>query len=83
MVAYALFGLALWHAFDALLNAPGTAAAKRAIVVAGLVLCQAGIGIATLLTVVHLHVALTHQAFAMIVLAMAAVHARRMADVKA
>ena len=82
MVAYALFALALWHAFDVVRNAPGTAAAKRAIVVAGLVLCQAGIGIATLLTVVHLHVALTHQAFAMIVLAMAAVHARRMVDVR-
>lgn len=83
MTAYALFALALFHAFDALRNAAGTAAAKRAIVVAGLVLCQAGIGILTLVLVVPLHAALTHQGFAMVVLAMAVVHARRMAEVKA
>ncbi len=80
MTAYALFALALWHAFDALRNAAGTAAAKRAIVVAGLVACQAVIGIVTLVLVVPLHVALTHQGFAMVVLAMAVVHARRMSE---
>ncbi len=83
MTAYALFALALWHAFDALRNAPRTSAAKRAIVVAGLVACQAVIGIVTLVYVVPLHAALTHQGFAMVVLAMAVVHARRMAEVKA
>jgi cytochrome c oxidase assembly protein subunit 15 len=83
MMAYALFALALWHAFDALRNASGTAAAKRAVVVAGLVACQAVIGIVTLVYVVPLHAALTHQGFAMVVLGMAAVHARRMVEVKA
>jgi cytochrome c oxidase assembly protein subunit 15 len=83
MTAYALFALALWHAFDALRNAGGTSAAKRAVVVAGLVACQAIIGIVTLVYVVPLHAALTHQGFAMVVLAMAVVHARRMAEVKA
>ena len=82
MMAYALFALALWHAFDALRNASGTAAAKRAVVVAGLVACQAVIGIVTLVYVVPLHAALTHQGFAMVVLGMAAVHARRMVEVK-
>jgi cytochrome c oxidase assembly protein subunit 15 len=83
MMAYALFALALWHAVDALRNASGTAAAKRAVVVAGLVACQVVIGIVTLVYVVPLHAALTHQGFAMVVLGMAAVHARRMVEVKA
>ncbi|MCB1524017.1 MAG: COX15/CtaA family protein, partial [Rhodoblastus sp.] len=41
-----------------------------------LVLCQVGLGIATLLYSVPLPVALAHQAFAMIVLGMVIVNAR-------
>lgn len=78
MTAYALLAVALWHAVDALRSAPGTAASRRALALAGLVACQAAIGIATLLLVVPIGVALLHQGFAMIVLIMAAAHGRRL-----
>ena len=77
MTAYALLALALWHALDARRAAAGSGAARRAVVVAGLVCAQAALGIATLLLAVPLHAALAHQATAMLVLGMAAVHARR------
>jgi heme a synthase len=76
LVAYLLLVLALIHAVDARLSAPGTAAARRATAVAGLVLAQAMLGIATLLLAVPLWAALTHQVMAMMVLSMATVHAR-------
>ena len=80
MTAYALLALALWHAWDARHTLPGTGTARRAAVVAGLVLVQAALGIATLLLAVPLHAALAHQAVAMLVLGMAAVHSRRAAS---
>jgi len=83
MTAYALLALALFHAIDVIRHARCTSAAKRARVIAGLVLTQALIGIITLLTVVQLHAALLHQGFAMVVLAMCVVHAKRMSEAKA
>ena len=80
MTAYALFALALFHAIDLMRHAAGTSAVKRARAIAGLVVAQATIGIVTLLTVVQLHVALLHQAFAMVILAMCVVHARRISE---
>jgi cytochrome c oxidase assembly protein subunit 15 len=74
MMAYCLFVLAIVHAFDAMRSLPGSAAGRRALVLAGLVLCTAGLGIATLLLVVPLGLALTHQAFALGVLAFATRH---------
>jgi len=76
LVAYLLLALALIHAVDARLSAPGTAAARRATAVAGLVLAQAMLGIVTLLLAVPLWAALAHQVMAMMVLSMASVHAR-------
>ena len=58
---------------------PGSPAAKRAGVIAGLVVAQAVVGIATLLMQVPLWLGLLHQAMAMVVLAMATVHWRRLA----
>ena len=80
MVAYALLALASWHAFDTARRAPHSAAARRAMTAAGLVVLQATLGIATLLLAAPLHVALAHQAVAMLVLGMVAVHARRLAE---
>jgi cytochrome c oxidase assembly protein subunit 15 len=77
MFAYVVFAFALFHAWQALRKAAGTKAAKRAVAVAGLVTAQAMIGILTLLLQVPLWAGLLHQAFAMVVLAMAVVHARR------
>jgi cytochrome c oxidase assembly protein subunit 15 len=80
MVAYLLVAVAVWHAVSARRLAPGGKAARRAHAVAGLVVVQAAIGITTLLLVVPIPVALLHQAFAMMVLAMAVVHRRRLAE---
>ncbi len=79
MAAYALLGLALWQALALRRHAPGSRATRRAVALAGLVLAQAAIGIATLLWQVPLALGLLHQAFAMVVLAMAVVHWRRLA----
>jgi cytochrome c oxidase assembly protein subunit 15 len=78
MVAYALAALVLLHLVSALRRAPGTKAAARAKALAGLVLVQIALGITTLLLVVPIWAGLLHQAFAMVVLAMATVHRRRL-----
>ena len=79
LVAYALLALALWHMMAARRQAPGSKAARRATALAGLVTAQAVIGVVTLMLVVPIWAGLLHQAFAMVVLAMAVVHARRLA----
>ena len=77
-LAYAVLVVALFHAADAWSTAPGTAAARRAGLLMLAVLAQAAIGITTLLLVVPLWAALLHQAFAMVVLATAVLHRRRL-----
>ena len=74
MTAYAMLAFAL---VQALASGSGPAT-RRAWALAGLVLCQAGLGIATLLLAVPLWTALLHQAFAMLVLGMAVVHRQRL-----
>ena len=69
MAIYALF-----HAWQTSRRMPKSSAARRAKVIVGLIGVQIAIGILTLLYVVPLHLALTHQAFAFIVLGMAAAH---------
>ena len=76
LTAYVLFAVTLAYALAARRIAPGSRAARRAVALAGLVLCQAAIGIVTLVLVVPLHAALAHQAFAMVVFSMAVVHRR-------
>ncbi len=83
MGAYALFAFALWHALRARALAPETRASRRALALAAMVTAQAGLGIATLLAVdgeIPLGLGLAHQGFAVMVLAMAAIHWRRCAD---
>jgi cytochrome c oxidase assembly protein subunit 15 len=75
LTAYLLLAVALLHAVDARRTRPGTGMARRATGVAGIVLAQACLGIATLLLAVPLWAALAHQVFAMAVLTMATVHA--------
>jgi cytochrome c oxidase assembly protein subunit 15 len=55
---------------------PGTTHCRRSIVLFLLVACQAALGVWTLLSVVNLHVALTHQGLALIVLFFAVAHWR-------
>jgi heme a synthase len=76
IVAYALVAFALWHAWELSRRAPDTRAFRRARAVAGLAVGQMVVGIVTLLLVVPLWAGLAHQVLAMIVLSMAAVHAR-------
>ncbi|MDE2362128.1 MAG: COX15/CtaA family protein [Hyphomicrobiales bacterium] len=72
MGAYVLLALALVNA----LAAGASRAARRAWALVLLLCIQAALGITTLVLVVPLWAALLHQAFAMIVLAMATVNAR-------
>jgi cytochrome c oxidase assembly protein subunit 15 len=74
MVGYVLFAVALLHALQARGNSHG----RTALLLALLVTLQAVIGIATLLLVVPLHLALTHQLGAVIVLWVAVAHRRAM-----
>ncbi len=73
MIAYLLFAVALLHA----LQARGTGHGRFAALIAAAVTLQAAIGIATLLLVVPLDVALTHQLGAVAVLWLAVAHLRR------
>ncbi len=74
--AYTLFVVALWHMVAPWRRQPGTTHTRRATLLFLLVLAQALIGIGTLLMQVPLHMALTHQGFALIVLGFAAAHWR-------
>ena len=76
MVAYAVLAAAFWHAFATSRAMPGSTHARRAWLLAVLVLGQAAIGIGTLLMQAHMHWALLHQAFAMVVLIFATAHWR-------
>jgi cytochrome c oxidase assembly protein subunit 15 len=76
LAAYALVALALAQALYARFVAAGSRAARRATAFFWLAGSQAAIGILTLVLVVPLWAGLLHQAFAMIVLAMAVAHAQ-------
>jgi heme a synthase len=74
--AYVLLLMAAWHAFATWRVEPGTTHARRAVVLFALILAQAVIGILTLIHVVPFHLALTHHAFAILVLGFAVAHWR-------
>ena len=76
MAGYLLLALALVNALAAFRAARGSKACRRAMVLLALTLAQLGLGVATLLTHVQIHTALTHQAVAMLVLGMAAANRR-------
>jgi len=79
LVAYVLLAVALAHFWRARAGG-GAAVATRSAVLAGLVLLQASIGVTTLLFAVPLWAGLLHQATAMLVLGMAVIHRRLLAD---
>ena len=78
MTAYALFAIALLHAFDAIVSRAG-AAARGALWLAAAVTLQALLGILTLINQVPLAFALSHQAVAILVLTLAVLQAERLA----
>jgi cytochrome c oxidase assembly protein subunit 15 len=79
MTAYALLALAAFHAFDALRSRAGTAAITGALWLLAAITLQATLGILTLLNQVPIVLALTHQAVAIVVLALAVLQAERLA----
>jgi heme a synthase len=79
MTAYALFALALWHAFDAIRLRAGSAAINGALWLVAVVALQAVLGILTLLNQVPIMLALAHQATAIAVLTLAVMQAERLA----
>lgn len=76
LLAYIVVAVAVWHALTLARKAAQSAAFRRARVIAALCLAQMALGIVTLLLQVPLWAGLAHQVLAMIVLAMATVHAR-------
>ncbi|WP_028034619.1 COX15/CtaA family protein [Chelativorans sp. J32] len=74
--AYIVLLLTLWHAIATLRAEPATTHARRAIFLFLLVAMQAVVGIATLLMVVPLDMALFHQGVALVVLGFATAHWR-------
>jgi cytochrome c oxidase assembly protein subunit 15 len=79
MVAYTLWLAALLHAADVVRAKRVGAPLNGALALAGAVTIQAGIGIVTLLHQAPLLLALLHQATAIVVLAIAVIHAERLA----
>jgi heme a synthase len=75
MLAYAIWALAVLHAFHVARTVKNGAVLTGAVLVAGAVTLQAALGIWALLTVVPLPLALMHQAMAMITLTLAVIHA--------
>jgi cytochrome c oxidase assembly protein subunit 15 len=78
MLAYAIWLLVVGHAIGALRGEADLRARQEAVVLALLVTAQAALGIATLLLVVPLGLAIAHQAMAVVVLTAAIVHAERL-----
>jgi heme a synthase len=76
MIAYAIVAFVLVQAIVALRAAPGSPLAARAVVLAAVALLQAALGIATLLAVVPIELALLHQALALALFGLAVVHLR-------
>jgi cytochrome c oxidase assembly protein subunit 15 len=74
--AYLLWAATLLHMIVSLKMSPRSTHARRSVVLFALVTLQAVIGIATLVMQVPLHLALTHQAMALVVLGFAIAHWR-------
>jgi cytochrome c oxidase assembly protein subunit 15 len=76
MMAYAVVIFATVQAIAALRATPGLPLASRAVVLAGVALLQVALGIATLLAIVPIELALPHQALALVLFGLAVVHLR-------
>ena len=76
MIAYDVVAFAIVQAIAALRAAPGSPLASRAVVLAAVALLQVGLGIATLLALVPIELALSHQALALALFGLAVVHLR-------
>jgi heme a synthase len=75
-LAYAIVAFALVQAFAAVRAAPAAPLASRALVIAAIAMFQVGLGVATLLSVVPIGLALAHQALAFGLFGLAVIHLR-------
>jgi len=80
MMAYAIWFVALIHAFNVARTVKTGPVVAGAVVLAAAVTLQAALGIFTLLMVVPISLALLHQAMAMVVLTVATIHAASVAE---
>ena len=78
MMAYAVWLISLWHAFDVKATLKSGPAVRNTAWLAAAVTIQAAVGIATLLSQAAIDLALLHQAMAMVVLTLAIVSAARL-----
>lgn len=78
MTAYALFILAILHAFDAIRSRAGIAVISSSLWLAAAIIVQMVLGILTLLNRVPINVALAHQGVAIVVLTIAVFQAERL-----
>ena len=78
MTAYALFVLVLWHLIDAARGGAPSAIVRGAAWFAAAVTVQATLGILTLVNQAPLDLALTHQAMALVVVALAVAQCERL-----
>ena len=76
LVAYAIVAFAVLQAVAALRAAPGAPVASRAVILAAVALIQVGLGVAALLSLVPIELALAHQALALVLFGLAVVHLR-------
>jgi cytochrome c oxidase assembly protein subunit 15 len=76
MIAYTVVAFAIVQAIAALRAAPGSPLASRAVVLAAVALLQVALGIATLLALVPIELALAHQALALALFGLTIVHLR-------
>ena len=79
MMAYVVWTAAVLHAVDAVRTTRGGTATTGALVLAGAITLQVALGIVTLLLHTPILVSLLHQATAIFVLAIAVIHAERIA----
>ena len=79
-VAYAVLAFALVQAGVAVWAARGSALARRALILAGAAALQVALGVATLLSLAPIGLALTHQALALILFGLAVAHLHATAD---
>src|SRR3984885_3400684 len=80
MLAYAIFLVALIHAFDVASSRKRGPLVASALALAAAVTLQAVLGVLTLIMMVPIGLALTHQTMAMVVLTIATVHAAMVAE---
>lgn len=82
MVAYLIWLLSIVHVVDVMRTVRNSPAFDGALVLAGAITLQAGLGILTLLYLAPLGLALAHQALAIVVLTVAVVHGARLAPLR-